>query len=140
MRAFWRSSLSIPFSLLLFCQFGCKEVGRDQVDPLQEAFARKRTCAEFGRARLADDKKSTPRPFTELVSAEWCYSTTLHTCIYSSEIYFRALDGEVKQAFATIDLLTNHEILGFGATLNPSADTVEGYQEKRQELFSKCQE
>lgn len=135
-----RQIATAVISLLLSWQFGCKEAGKDQADPLQEAFARKRTCAEFGRARLADDKKSAPPPFTELVSAEWCYSTALHTCIYSSVIWFETLEGEVKRSHKTFDLLTNHEILGFGGTLHPSADTAEGYEKKRQELFSKCQE
>ena len=105
----------------------------DKQSDLQQVFARKKFCAEIGRARLEEDRKKKIE-IPALVSSKWCYNTALNTCIYSVEtIYAR---NDIVSESETLDLLTN-ELL-FSASLIAKPSERAAYEEKKKELFSSC--
>lgn len=141
--AYRKTAILLAAFWLLTC--GRSDNGNlDKTPSQEEEFARKRFCAEIGRARLAEDNREKPDAtlFTK-VYAEWCYNKHLNTCIYSSTTTIAGKkDGESTPTFLEsreiIDLLTNQSIVSLPLkNVNDRADSAE-YEKRRTELLKEC--
>jgi hypothetical protein len=126
---------------------GAREVKKTDSDNREAAFQRKRVCAELGSQRLALDRRkdeTESEEVTHAVGAEWCFSTEMNTCIYSStDNIVIPLGPEnvptiTMSAQSTIDLLTNRKLISV-ERVKASRAELEKYENKRRELLSKCQ-
>jgi hypothetical protein len=138
-------------AILLYVVLACsacgeREVGKNSSSSRGNNFQKKRICAELGSRRLALDRRKDedePEWVSRAVRAEWCFSTELNTCIYSSkeDVMFtpdtEAIPKVVMSVQATIDLLTNRTLITVEGVKASQAEIVE-YEKKRQGLFSKC--
>ena len=144
-----RERIGILFlSAVLACSArGEREANKADSSSRENAFQKRRICAEFGRQRLALDRRqdeTASEGVTHAVRAEWCFSTELNTCIYSStdDVIVtpepNAMASIVTSMQATIDLLTNRTLISVERVKASRAD-LEEYEKRKQELFSKCQ-
>jgi hypothetical protein len=125
---------------------GGREAKEAESKNREHEFQKKRVCAELGRQRLVlDSREEEEEEISYAVRAEWCYSTTLNTCIYSNthDVVFTPRDRNqmatiVMSTQATIDLLTNRTLFSADRTKSSRAE-LEQYEKKRHDLFSKCQ-
>jgi hypothetical protein len=128
--------------LLLQAALTCSACGSHE-----NAFQRKRICAELGRQRLALDRRKDETEsagVTHAFRAEWCFSTELNTCIYSStnDIVVtpdpNTMASIVMSTQSTIDLLTNRTLISVERVKARRAE-LEEYERRRSEFFSKCE-
>jgi len=124
---------------------GGRDAKKADLGGRENEFQKKRVCAELGRQRLALDSRKQEEGVTPAVSGEWCYSTTLNTCIYSAtvNIWVAPKDPNAMEQLAlsmqsTVDLLTNRTLISANRTKSTRAELAE-YETKRKELFDKCQ-
>lgn len=113
----------------------------------ENAFQKKRICAELGRQRLALERRkdeTESEGVTHTVRGEWCFSTELNTCIYSStdDVVVtpdpNTMASIVMSMQSTIDLLTNRTLFSVERVKARRAE-FEEYERRGRELFSKCQ-
>lgn len=126
--------------LLVLCLYACGKSGEGLAlsGDLERQFERKQFCADLGRTRLAEEIRRE-QGLTPLVKAEWCFSSKLNTCIYSSvRTLVDSRDDVVLQTRGSIDLLTNRVLLALSPP-NDSPEEVAEYNRKREDLFSHCQ-
>jgi hypothetical protein len=139
----------IPLGALWLLTCGPPEGGSPpKSDQRDEEFSRKRFCAEIGRTRLAEDNREK-HPEAALFSytkvyADWCYSKTLNTCIYSSTLAIAdKKKGEETPIFLqsreVVDLLTNRTLVALSLLEASDQTKVAGYDKKQRELFKECQ-
>jgi|SRR3954452_13179710 hypothetical protein len=128
--------------LLLQASLACLACGGHE-----NAFQRKRICAELGRQRLEMDRRkdeTESEGVTHAVRAEWCFSAELNTCIYSStnDIIISSdpnkMASIVMSTQSTIDLLTNQTLVSV-ERVKAGRTELEEYERKRSDFFSKCQ-
>jgi hypothetical protein len=138
--------------LLLYAVLACAACGergakKDDSSSRERAFQNKRICAEVGSQRLALDRRkreAESEGVTHDVEAEWCFSTDLNTCIYSSidkvVVTFdpNSVPGIMPGDVRTIDLLTNRTLISVDPGKARRVE-LEEYEKKRRELFGKCQ-
>jgi hypothetical protein len=137
--------------LLLYAVLACsacgeREAKKADISSREKAFQKKQICAELGRQRLLDRRKdeTESEEVTHAVRAEWCYSTELNTCIYSStdDVVFTPAPNEtasiVMSLQSTIDLLTNRTLISVERVKAGRAE-LKKYENRKQEFFSKCQ-
>jgi hypothetical protein len=134
--------------LLLYAVLACSACGEKANSSNRErAFQKKRICAELGRERLAMDRR--PREgdsvgVTHGVRAEWCFSTEMNTCIYSSteDVMVTSDPGAMPKIVMSmqtiIDLLTNRTLISVEGVKASHAE-LEMYERRRQALFRRCQ-
>lgn len=110
-------------------------------------FQKKRICAELGRQRLALDRRPQEGESEGVwhgVRAEWCFSTELNSCIYSStDDVVVTSDANATPVIAssmqiTIDLLTNRTLISVDRVKASRAELGK-YESRKSELFGKCQ-
>jgi hypothetical protein len=113
----------------------------------ESAFQKKRICAELGRQRLALDRRKDETEsagVTHAVRAEWCFSTELNTCIYSStdDVVItpdpNTMASIVMSTQSTIDMLTNRKLISV-ERVKARRPELDEYERRRGEFFSKCQ-
>jgi hypothetical protein len=126
---------------------GDREAKKTDASSRESAFQKKRICAELGSQRLASDRRPREGESEGVrhgVRAEWCFSTGLNTCIYSStDDLVVASDSNtmpviVMSMQTTIDLLTNRTLISV-ERVKASRAVLEKYESRRSELFGKCQ-
>jgi hypothetical protein len=137
----------LPYAILACSACGEREAKDSNYSSREIAFQKKRICAELGRQRLALDRRKDETESEEVshfVRAEWCFSTELNTCIYSStnDVIItpdpNAMGNVVSSLNSTIDLLTNRKLISVEGVKAKPAE-LEEYERRRRELFSKCQ-
>ncbi|HWN12197.1 MAG TPA: hypothetical protein VNO50_23475 [Pyrinomonadaceae bacterium] len=124
----------------------CEQSAKGRSTSSEEDFERKRACAEAGRVRLEEETRKEHQDIEPLVSAHWCYSTTLNTCIYESDkrvvIRNPKSPNERPQMIfmsrSAVDLLTNQTLFGVVGE-NESPEKHSDYAKKLAELFKTCQ-
>jgi hypothetical protein len=138
--------------LLLYAVLACsacgeREAKKTDFSSRESAFQRKRICAELGSQRLALDrrpKEGESEGVRHGIRAEWCFSTELNTCIYSSTDDLVVTSDSntmpviVMSMQTTIDLLTNRTLISV-ERVKASRAELEKYESRRSELFGKCQ-
>jgi hypothetical protein len=138
--------------LLLYAVLACWACGEHEAKKTdfssrESAFDRKRICAGLGSQRLALDrrpKEGESEGVRHGVSAEWCFSADLNTCIYSSidEVVVtfdpNTIPSIVAANASTIDLLTNRTLISVERVKAKGAE-LENYDKTKRDIFSKCQ-
>jgi hypothetical protein len=82
-------------------------------------FQQKKVCHDLGIRYDLEQQKPLPpgslRPGDEAsdLQSEYCYSTTLNTCIWSGGAVLRSRDGRDYTSRRIVDLLTNRELFEY---------------------------
>lgn len=127
------------YAIVAILTTGCERiVNEDALGHADRIFALKRACHELGKARLAEDGRQDPGPgFVH--SAEWCYSEQLNTCLYAGERHDLRFD-KIGLFFATIDLLTNENLIVYTNLKSDDQAAVQAYTSQRNALLAQCKE
>lgn len=116
---------------------------------ISEEFTKKKTCADYGRAALAEIEKDITQAGSEVftsATAEWCYNQEANTCLFiaSSTTFAVSLQGDLTRVGDTVwqikDQFTNTDIAHLaGKDLNDAA-LVAGFEALKVQLCPRSPE